>query len=330
MDFNSSFGNSTAPAQRFSVPGFITFSGIVFAGVIIPLATLDSLILVTIFINKRAPFQIRLVMGNMMVLGLVTLLFLTLEHLTVFVLVAIDSPVPPPHLCSFITWLLFSASSTRILLTAAFSIVVYIMIVKGVKAVKKIPLLVSLIFMWITGFCTITLPILITSSNNFYAAQVACTPTEFEETIMNRVVAGLYVTGLKVIPIVISISMSIASGVFLYKHRHSDRSKKDFLTAMAKLAAFLIFGSVANFSGHTLPIFIGKAFPSLSKVATFYIFFTLYNLSLWPTPILIMVYMRKSYSFTLPCKRNNACAPKKNTTTAPYSRGTVACKVLSI
>ena len=312
MDFNSTFGNTTTADQAFSVPGFIAFSVIVLAGVIVPLAILDTLILVAFFVNKHTPLQIRLLLGNLMVLGLITLLFLTVEHLTVFVLMATDNPVPPPHLCSFITWILFSASSVRLLLTAAFSVVVYIMIVKGVKGVNKIALLVSLIIMWIIGFFTITLPVLITTSNSFYAAQVACTPVEFDDNVMNRIVAGLYVTGLKVIPIVITVSMSIASGVYLYKHGVSDRNRKDSLTAMAKLAAFLIIGSVVNFSGHTLPIFIGKIFPSAGEVATFYVFFTLYNLSLWPTPILVIAYMRKSYSFkTLPCMRNNACAPEK-------------------
>ena len=313
MDFNNSFGNSTTADYRFALPGFIAFSAIVFAGVIAPLVALDTLILVTLLMDKRTPFQIRFVLSNLMVLGLLTLLFLTLEHLTIFVLVATDNPTPPPHLCSCITWLLFSAGSVRLLLTATFSIVVYIMIVKGLKAVKKKYVLVSVIFVWIIGFFTITMPILITTTTHFYAARVACTPTEFEENIMNRIVVGLYVAGLKVIPILICVSMSIASGVYLYNHRHSDRSRKEFLTAMAKLSAFFILGNVANFSGHTLPIFIGKIFPSASKVTSFYIFYTLYNLSLWPTPILVMVYMQKSFSFKiLPCKRNNACAPDKN------------------
>ena len=130
------------------------------------------------------------------------------------------------------------------------------------------------------------MPVLITTSNSFYAAQVTC---KYEKSIMNRIVVGLYVTGLKVIPVTITASMSIASGVYLYKHGVSDRNKRDFLTAMAYL-------------GHTLRTFIRKIFPSVSKVATFYIFFALYNLSLWPTPILVIVYMRKSCSFkTLPC-----------------------------
>ena len=315
MDFNSTFGNTTTADQAFSVPGFIAFSVIVLAGVIAPLAILDTLILVGFFVDKHTPFQIRLVLGNLIALGLITLLFLAVEHLTVFALMATDNPVPPPHLCSFITWILFSASSVRLLLTAAFSVVVYVMIANGVKGVNKIALLVSLIIMWIIGFFTITVPILITSSNSFYAAQVACTPGGFDESIMSRIVAALYVTGLKVIPIVITVLMSIASGVYLYKHGVSDRKRKVFLTAMSKLAAFLIIGSIFNFSGHTLPIFIEKIFPSASEEASFYIFFTLYNLSLWPTPILVMVYMRKSYSFkTLPCMRNKAGTSENSTT----------------
>ena len=297
MDTNSTFGNSTTAGEMVAVPDFIAFNVIMFAGVIAPLAVLDTLILVAFLIDRRSPFQIRFVLGNFMLLGLLTLLFLTLEHLTVIVLVTTDQPVPPPQFCSFITWALLSANSVRILLTATFSVVVYIMIVKGVKAVKKTVQVVSLIIMWVIVFFTLTTPILILSSNHFYAAQVACTPTEFEENTVGRIVVGLYVTGLKVIPIVVTVSMSIASAVYLYKHRISDRARKDFFTAMAKLAAFLILGSAISFSGHTLFIFIGKIFTSASELASFYVFFTLYNLSLWPTPILIMAYMGMLFSF---------------------------------
>ena len=127
----------TTAEQMVAVPDFIAFNVIMFAGVIAPLAVLDTLILMAFFIDRRSPFQIRFVLGNFMLLGLLTLLFLTLEHLTVIVLVTTDQPVPPPQFCSFITWALLSANSVRILLSATFSVMVFILIVKRVKALKK-------------------------------------------------------------------------------------------------------------------------------------------------------------------------------------------------
>ena len=123
-----------------------------------------------------------------------------------------------------------------------------------------------------------------------------CIPRKVEESIVKRVVAPLCIFGLVLVPLLLTIAMPIASSVFLYKHKVSDSGTKTFLTAMVKLGAFLILGGIISFSGDFLLAFLSLVFPTISEPVLFYMIFTLFNLSLWPTPILIMFYMKNAWS----------------------------------
>ena len=107
---NSSFANSTSAQQVLDVPGFITFNVLMLVGVIVPVIVLDTLILVAFFVDKKSPLQVRLVLGNLISVGLLLLLILTLEHITALVLVTTNQPAPPRELCSFISWLCLEAT----------------------------------------------------------------------------------------------------------------------------------------------------------------------------------------------------------------------------
>ena len=319
MDVNSSFGNSTSAQQMFDVPGFIAFNVIMLVGVIVPVTVLDMLIIVAFFVDKHSPLQVRLVLGNLISVGLVLLLILALEHLTALVLVTTNHPVPPREWCSFISWVLLGGNCLRLVLTATFSVVVFIMILKGVKAVNKIALAISLLVLWIVAFFALSLPLVVVDPHSVYVSGVACVPRKVEKSIIKRIVAPLCIFGLILVPLFLTIAMPIASSVYLYKHKVSASNNRAFLSAMVKLGAFLILGGIISFSGDFLPAFISLVAPTISESVLFYMIFALFNLSLWPTPILILVYMKNAWAKNAVFKKltnllRTAPVPQSNTT----------------
>ena len=170
---STSLGNTTSAEEMFGIPGFIAFNVIMLVGVIVPVAVLDTLIFIAFLVDKHSPLQVRLVLANLITVGLVLLLILALEHLMALVLVATDHQVPPRELCSFISWALLGGNCLRLVLTATFSIVIFIMISKGVKAVNKIALVIFLIVLWVFVFFVVSLPLVVVDPHSVYIAGVA-------------------------------------------------------------------------------------------------------------------------------------------------------------
>ena len=288
--------NYSSPSTMLDVPGFIAFNVLMLVGCMLPVATLDISILVVLAVDKVTPGVIRFTLGNILIVGLVMLFLLTLEHLMALVLVTTDHPPPPLDFCSVILWALFGAGALRQTLTATFSIVVFIMVQKGVKAINKKALLISVIILWVVCFFTLNIPLLAIPNNNAFIEGVACLPVG-EGNIVDDISAALYISVFGVIPLLIGTAMPIAIFVYIYKHRTTESSDTAFTKAMAKLSALFILGGSIIFLGQTSPAIISLAAFSapntpIPGLAVSYVFLTVFGLSLWPTPILILVYMK--------------------------------------
>ena len=295
-NLTSNSTNYSDGSSMVNAPAFIAFNVVMLVGFILPAAVLDISILVAFAVDKVTPIQIRFILANFLLVGLVILFLLTLEHLTALVLVTTDLPLPPLDFCSTILWALFGAGALRLMLTASFSIVVFVMIVKGMKAINTIALIVSFIVLWIVCFFSLNIPLLALPGNNAYVDGVACLPVGNKDR-MDIVFATIYVLVFGVAPLVVSIVMPITTFVYLFKHKTSESSNVPFLKAMAKLSSLLIVGGLINFIGEVSPALISVvAFSalnaSISGLAVFYTSLILLNLSLWPTPILILVYVK--------------------------------------
>ena len=306
-------------------PGFIAFNVVMLIGCILPAAVLDISILVAFTVDKVTPGKIRFILANFLLVGLVMMFLLTLEHLIALVLVTTDHPLPPVDLCSTILWALFGACALRLTLTATFSVVVFIMIVKGIKAIGKIAVVISVIILWTVCFFSLNIPLLVLPGNNGYVAGAACLPVG-KNGSNDEVYMALYIIVFGMVPLFISIVMPIVTFVYLFKHKTSESSNVPFLKAMVKLSAFLVLGGLLNFTGQGLPAVITKvAFSVLNESipgeTVFYTSLTLFDLSLWPTPILIFMYVQSMRTFVrkvlyfMKCRRHHLY-PLSGTTTA--------------
>ena len=278
-----------------NVPSFVAFNVVMLVGFILPAAVLDISILLAFAVDKLTPVMIKFILAHFLLVGLVMMLLLTLEHLTALMLVTTDLPLPSLDFCSTILWALFGAGALRLTLTASFSIVVFIMIVKGMKAINRIALIVSFIALWIVCFFSLNIPLLVLPHNNAYVVDAACLPVG-RKANMDEVFVAMYIFVFGATPLFISILMPIVTSVYLFK-RKTTNSTNAFLKAMTKLSILLIFGGLMNFFGIVFPAVITKVAFSLPNTPlpgenVYYITLTLFDLSLWPTPILILLYVK--------------------------------------
>ena len=299
-NLTSNSSNASDANQILSISGFIAFNVVMLIGFILPAAVLDSCILIALAVDKVTPIQIRFILANFLLVGLVLLFILTVEHLTALVLATTDYPLPPLEFCSTILWALFGAGALRLTLTASFSIVVFILIVKGITAINKTALVISVILLWILCFFSLNIPLLALPANNAYVNDVACLPVGNKDGI-DVAFAAIYVLVFGVTPLLVSIVMPITTSVYMFKHKASESSNVPFLKAMAKLSALLILGGLVNFIGQVSPAVISLvAFSVLndskSGINVYYASLIFLNMSLWPTPILILVYVKSLHA----------------------------------
>ena len=292
-NLTANYTNYSDVSQLLDVPAFIAFNVVMLVGCILPVTVLDISILVAFAVDKVTPGKIRFILANFLLIGVVMAFILTVEHLTALVLATTDYPLPPLEFCSTILWALFGAGALRLTLTAYFSIVVLILIVRGIKAINRIALVVSMVILWVVCFFSLNVPLLALPRNNDYVADVACLPVG---SSTDDVFVAIYLLVFGATPLFLSIVMPIMTAVYLFKHK-TTKSSSAFLKAMAKLSSLLILGGMVNFIGEVLPAIITQVAFSLPDGAVlgenvFYTSLTFFDLSLWPTPILILVFVK--------------------------------------
>ena len=296
-NLTSNYTNYSDASQLLDVPAFIAFNVVMLVGCILPAAVLNISILVAFAVDKVTPGKIRFILANFLLIGVVMSLLLTAEHLTALVLATTGYPLPPLEFCSTILWALFGAGALRLTLTAYFSIVVLILIVRGIKAINRTALVVSMVSLWVVCFFSFNVGILAIPNHTDYVVDAACLPVGRHD-YRDEVIASMYILVFGATPFFLSIVMPIVTLVYIFKHKTSN-SSNDFLKAMAKLSSLLILGGMVNFIGEVLPAVITKVGFSLPDKTNlgenvFYTTLTFFDLSLWPTPILILVYVKSA------------------------------------
>ena len=287
--------NTTAPdPSAFSTAPFLVYNLVMLFVVLIPVTLGDALVLIALGRNKKIPVQIRETLQSILLSCFVVIIALLIEHITAVVLAATDLPAPPREVCSFTFWLLSVGRVLRFVFTATFSVVVFVMVVKGVKAVHRKGLLVATIAFWVV-IAVLAAPVLSqTVVGTAYIGGAACFPTLQEETIadVNRTYIALWTIIFGAFPLLITIIMPLAILFYINKHRVSTEatSNRMFLKAMTKLAVFLVLGNSLNFLGQAIPPVIVIAMEATS-IDLVYVALVFFNLSLYPTPILMLVYI---------------------------------------
>ena len=278
-------GTANVTEYRFPIPDFVAYNVIMLVVFVIPVSVVNTLTVFIVLLDKSTPVPIRIVIVNLLAASLIVILGLYLEHLTALVLISGEQPLPSAGFCSFAIWLLAGGGACRLVFTAVFSVVVFVMVKGSSKAISKLGLSISLTILWIVAFLP-NAPILIPYlAGEIYLGGAACFPQVTNATT-NLIFLLAWAIVFGIIPLVITITMPLVTICYLQQHSISGDAK--FKKAMVKFALFLILGILFNFLGQVVPPLIVRSTKDPSMI---YLAFTLMNLSLIPTPVLIYIYL---------------------------------------
>ena len=250
--------------------------------------------MISLVADKVSAFQIRTVLVNLLAGNLVVVLTLTVHHLTTTVLLMSDVSTPPLQYCSVIVWLMGSGGGVRLLFTAVFAVVVFVMIKYSAKSTKKPVIIAASVFCWLCAF-TVSAPLLVPKvvDSRFYG-NVACYVYSSSRTNRKLLTGflGFWVTTLGILPFTITLIVPIVA--LCYISRNQISGDIPYKKAMARFALFLLLGNSLNFLGQAVPplvTYFTKQGPKEFYMKTV-LSIVLMGLSLLPSPIIIIAYVK--------------------------------------
>ena len=320
--FPENMTDSETPLTFATIP-LLVFNLLMLLGVLLPVTVGDALVLIALGRNKKIPIQIRVTLQSILLGCFIAIIALSFLHVTAVVLTTTNLSAPPREVCSFTFWLLSVGRVVRFVFIATFSVVVFVMVLKGVKAVHLKGLLIASIALWVI-VSLLAAPVLSQSVvGAAYIGGAVCFPTPQENiTIrdLNRAYIGTWIIIFGAFPLIITTFMTLATFCYIKKHKVSNEAKGNrlFLKAMTKLALFLVLGNSLNFLGQAIPPAVVIALDSPSS-DLIYVALALFNLSQYPTPILMLVYINsiprdiKALLLQCCCRKRRNRSPSKTT-----------------
>ena len=233
------------------------------------------------------PKIIRIFLVNLLAAGLTVTTIGVAIVIMSLILVLTDVGEPALIVCALQLWVFGTGAVARLLSLAAFSIVVLLIVRFGKTAIKGVYIAITLAILWIAAMLLnihIALPVI-------YAVQfvdgVACFPHYGE---IHKVPRYIFIATWSVFGGLtpLGISMVVPSVCLCYIKHHSMTEGADYKRAMAKFALFLVAGNLINFLGQAVPGIIAF-FATTPGVYTAY---TLIVISLLPTPILVLAFLK--------------------------------------
>ena len=215
-----------------------------------------------------------------------------LMGLIALVTVFSGAPPPPPLLCHFFIWVYNSVQSAR-----CFSVVGYFIMVLAVvryrkKNMKVLYIILSLCFVWgISLLVTIQYQVPQVYAVRFIAGAV-CLPVQNKTTfIQARLFFTVFVLAIiTFVPLIVCIAVSLI--VFRYIKKHNITGDIDCSKAVVKLGIFLLSGSLINSTGSIVITILAYFTTGSGAVALIYCIYVIGLLSLYPTPILIIAFLK--------------------------------------
>ena len=280
--------NTTAPHTELSLKTTF-FAGYVFCMLFL-LITVGGLVLLTavaVGLASPVPKIIRVFLVNLLAAGLVVVSICFVIGCISIVLALSDVEEPARIICALQLWVFGTGAVARLLSLAAFSIIVLRIVRFGKMTMKGVYIALTLAFLWITAMLLnihIALPVV-------YAVQfvdgVACFPHYGEIHEAPRYIfTGSWIVFGGLTPL--TISTVVPSVCLCYIKRHSITEGVGYKRAMAKFALFLVAGNLINLLGQTVPGII--AF--FADAPGVYAAYTVTFISLLPTPILVIIFLK--------------------------------------
>ena len=190
-------------------------------------------------------------------------------------------------LCTFLTFFYGVGAIVRMWSMAAYSIAVLLIIVYSRIKIKLIPVIISIIAIWIISGVMNMYVFFPDVYAVHYVGGTACFPDYDSIPVGARYgFAGIWMIAGGIVPLCISIVIPIICLCYLKRHNLSEGSV--YNKAMARFALFLVMGNFINLLGQAITA-VAAFYANGNE---FYIAYTLVVVSLIPTPILILIFLK--------------------------------------
>ena len=307
QNFTAYNDTSAMPSHLYGESGFAAFFATLFV-IIFATGILLIQTVVYVFLSTAIPTVIRWLILNQLAACAVFLVAPGLLMSTAAVLLGASrwgTPLPPSPLafCQFMSWLLSFGATGRCWSLAVFSIFVIVITIRGLKAVKRVHVIASIIAVWILTFLLnvhITIPY---PQYGVYGVQyhgaVFCSPSNkgVSEGIRTATLV-MWVVLSAGLPTVITITIPIIT--LCYIRRNTITEGAQYNKRIAKFALFLLTGNIVNIISRALPITLAHT----SLLVGGIISTICICVSGLPTLIIILVYfkpVRDKLKWTVTC-----------------------------
>ena len=289
MDNGTATNNSSCSAGQLRGHAFLVFC-IVLAILVIATAVLLIFTLIAVCSANTIARTLRMILASLLIAVLLTALAALTELVIPIPLALLDVQDPSLPFCRFVLWTYAVGSIARLFNTAAFSVAVLLVVRYGIGAVKTARIVIVLVLLW-SGAILLNTHLLVPP---IYAVQyvdgLACFPGTVDAKIIRPArytFTAIWILLGGVSPVVVSIVVPILVLCYIKRNRVSKGSNYD--ARLAKFALFLLSGSFISILGQTV---IG-AIVYFSGATPVYMAFVVGTLSLLPTPLLIMAYLKQ-------------------------------------
>ena len=280
---NSNFTNQRD--HEFGVFGFLLP---LMAGVLFSLSLPTIIALCT---TRDVAKGLRMYLASALVSGILINISSTLIGLITLVTVFFDVQPPSALLCRFLIWVYNIGQVARSFSVVGFALMVLVVVRYGHKNMKIMYIILSFCIVWgISLLLTVQYQVHQVYAVNFTVGSV-CLPVQ-DGTIFIEARIFFTVFMLAVItfvPLFVCTGVSIIVFCYLKRHITGDINYNKTVT---KLAMFLLIGNLINSTGSMVISILAYFTTGSGSVALIYCIYVIGLLSLYPTPILILLFLK--------------------------------------
>ena len=285
MDNCTSILNSTSELKTAHFAVFCILMSVVAASAIL----LDVLTMAGLLLQSAVPRLLKVLLLNLLTASIISgITWGIIVSLAARVLALSEISDPFDPFCRVSIFLYATSSVMRMFTVATFSVAVFLVLKYGAKPIKNKAIVAVIIGLWCGAICLdihILIPYVYASQ---YVGGVACFP-HVEEPVIRQLrytFTAIWCTFGGVIPLAVCIAVPIICLCYIRYHTIVDNAV--YKKAMAKLALFLMIGSLINILGQAVPGVITHFTQSQAVYMTYALVVT----SLLPTPIVILIFLK--------------------------------------
>ena len=291
---NESVMTMEDPYVKFSYYG--TFFTLFY---LLPIFTVNILLLVAIIRVKTIPATVRLILGNIVASSEVIIVGWTILNMIDLILPHLRVAQPHDFPCRLVYVLIDTGAAGRLLFMATYAVTVYVLALSTSAKLRT-----NQLKLWHSSLAVVGIWLLATLPNT-----VLLSPSFLQITFPNNYVCITHFTGAPTFIhssffiivyglccFVPSILFPILTARIIKKCCISEN--KETLKGMTKFSAFLLLGNSFNMIGITLPIFLAIFTPLGEVNFTLVVAFVGLNivflgLSLLTTPIIVLIFFKR-------------------------------------